>query len=692
MRAVALFVALACGLSLTAQIGLRINEVQAANAGTVGDAHGNSPDWIEFYNSSERSIDLQGMRLVIANKQHLFETSLPIAAKGHMLLWCDGRPDHGPEHIGFKLPREGGSVILIANDQRTILDAFTWPALPSGSSMGRVPDGSKDWSIFAHPSPGTANPAESPVKRIATIPTLQREDLPDGTTRITLGGDERDTIRYTVDGTVPKETRGTPYSGSIILQPGTALRARAFAPDAMPGKEAAFSLPAQVSSGLPMALFVDPQDLWNDSTGINTAGHFTNHTRKGRDWERPALLTIGFDTTAHTVPVGVRISGSGSRGAHKRNFKVYSRGRYDSPKEGLPFPDGSHFDEGMLRADASTHAFLRGRLIETLVQGDALNVDMQFSTPVELHLNGRYWGLYRWMPPKDAQWVKHISGAEAVDLLAGPAAAVMNGSDKKFDAAISALVASAPLDSISAAIDLENLIDLACIDLWTGRADHDLNVRCYRPRQTGGRLRWILFDLDLWSPVAENSVERMCSATSAETPYIKELLAHPQLQEQLLARMTGLQATTFHPDHARLVLDSLFRQHEEAMLGDHRRWELELGTPSPDASRSELDAFISERPEYLMKYLAGYTGKRLRSITIDVPNAEQGVVLLEGQCMEEGRTTFQSFDGIALQVQAFPAEGWEFAGWKSGREEGAELRFEVGRTKVIKPLFRPLIP
>jgi hypothetical protein len=296
------------------------------------------------------------------------------------------------------------------------------------------------------------------------------------------------------------------------------------------------------------------------------------------------------------------------------------------------------------------------------------------------------------MPPKDAQWVKHISGAEAVDLLAGPSAAAMNGSDKKFDAAISALVASAPHDTISAAIDLENLIDLACIDLWTGRADHDLNVRCYRPRQAGGRLRWILFDLDLWSPVAENSVERMCSATSAETPYIKELLAHPQLQEHVLARMTVLQATTFHPDHARPVLDSLFRHHEDAMRADHRRWELELGTPSPDASRTELESFIAERPEHLMKHLAAYTGKRLRSITIDAPNAEQGTVLLDGQRMKEGRTIFQSFDGIALHVQAFPAEGWEFAGWKSEREEGAELRFEVGRSKVIKPLFRPLIP
>jgi len=692
VRAVALSVALACGLSLIAQGGLRINEVQAANAGTVRDAHGNSPDWIELYNGSERGIDLKGMRLVIANKQHLFETSLPIAAKGHMLLWCDGRPDHGPEHIGFKLPREGGSVILISNDQRTILDAFTWLALPSASSMGRVPDGSKDWSIFAHPSPGTANPAESPVKRIATIPTLQREDLPDGTARITLGGDERDTIRYTVDGTMPKETHGTTYSGPIILHPGMALRARAFAPDAMPSKEAAISLASQVASDVSMALLLDPQDLWNDSTGINTPGHFANHTRKGKDWERPALLTIGYDTTAQTIPVGVRISGSGSRGAHKRNFKVYSRGRYDSPKEGLPFPDGSHFDEGMLRADASAHAFLRGRLIETLVQRDALNVDMQFSTPVELHLNGRYWGLYRWMPPKNATWVRHISGAEAVDILAGPSASVMTGSDKKYDAAIGALVSRAPLDSISAAIDLENLIDLACIDLWTGRADHDLNVRCYRPRQAGGRLRWILYDLDLWSPATENSVERMCSANAAETPYVKELLAHPQIQEHVLARMTVLQATTFHPDHARPVLDSLFRHHEDAMRADHRRWELELGTPSPDASRTELKSFIAERPEHLMKHLAAYTGMRLRSITLDAPTAEQGMVLLEGHYMEAGRTTFQSFDGLALRVQAIAAEGWEFAGWKGERDEGAELRYETGRAKVLKPLFRQLVP
>ncbi|MBK8340839.1 MAG: CotH kinase family protein [Flavobacteriales bacterium] len=68
----------------------------------------------------------------------------------------------------------------------------------------------------------------------------------------------------------------------------------------------------------------------------------------------------------------------------------------------------------------------------------------------------------------------------------------------------------APLDSIAMMIDVESLIELACFDLWTGRADADLNMRCYRPAQPGGRWRWVLYDMDLWAPPEDPSVERLC--------------------------------------------------------------------------------------------------------------------------------------------------------------------------------------
>ncbi|MBK8530812.1 MAG: CotH kinase family protein [Flavobacteriales bacterium] len=146
---------------------------------------------------------------------------------------------------------------------------------------------------------------------------------------------------------------------------------------------------------------------------------------------------------------------------------------------------------------------MRNRFMELLVKNNGLNVDVQPSLPMPLYLNGAYWGLYRWMPPKDAQWLERISGSQAVDVLEGPAGVVRSGSDAHFAPAMDLLFAGAPLDSMAQRIDVANLIDLACLDLYTGRADHDLNVRCYRPRQADGRWRWVLFDMDLWAPAGE---------------------------------------------------------------------------------------------------------------------------------------------------------------------------------------------
>jgi hypothetical protein len=385
------------------------------------------------------------------------------------------------------------------------------------------------------------------------------------------------------------------------------------------------------------------------------------------------------------MPAGLRVSGSGSRGLAKRSLKLYARDRYGSADSGWVMADGTRCDELMLRADASPHAFLSNLLMEDLVDRAYLELTQQPSQPRMVLVNGKPWGLYRAMPPKDAQWLRQRAGAEAVDVLEGPSFNALSGNDDHFRRALDLLERQAPLDSLQIYWEVESLVDLACIDLYTGRADHELNVRCYRPRQAGGRWRWVLFDLDLWTLPDEPTVPRMLSGDVHAAPFLPLLLRHPQLEPLVSARLSSLLATTFHPAVAGVALDSLYLQYRPALEADHDRWRSELNNPAPLESRDRLNTHLRERPMPLLEQLAKATGRRLEEFQIDVPSTLEGEVRLNGLPLPEGRHRITWLSGVPATVELIPRPGHVVDQPRGGERM---VLSDPGRAGKLRPRFR----
>lgn len=679
-------------LLVGAQNGVVINELQAANRKTHVALDGSTPDWVELFNPTSTVVDITGMRFAVVGRTHVIDGSLTIAPGEHRIIWFDGAPDRGPDHAGFTLPRKGGTLLLIAADGLAVQDVFTYPAMAGDLSVGRLRDGGKAWSFFSQATPGAPNPGDIAVHGRTAPPAFDTAYVAaSDSVCLPLIADESAVIRYTTDGTEPTQLNGLVYDGPIPVVRDLVVRARAFVEGRLPSKEfcSTYHNGGAPQEGITIAM--DQAGLSDDSTGINVEGALANFSRKGRTWERLAMVKFNGTTDA-PIPIGISIHGSGSRGLAKRSFKLHARDRYDSPVKGLRLNESEHFQEGILRADAGAHTFLRNRFLEVIAARHTLHVDVQPSRPMPLYLNGQYWGLYRWMPPKDKQWLEHISGSEAVDVLEGPAAVIRSGSDAHFKPAIEKLMALAPVDTLARYFDLDNLIDLACLDLYTGRADHDLNVRLYRPRQHGGKWRWVMFDMDLWAPAEENSVERMASGTSAETPYIPQLLQQPELQQKLLARMTALVATALSPEAATRVADSLFASHRAEMQADHERWHREMERPDPAASHAELRHFILQRPPHLMEDIATRTGRKLKTITIDVPATEVGTLSVEGMMLSPGAHDVIAFAGVQLRIDLQLTDRHELAGWKGFEEDGTTIAIDPAEVRSLRPMIRPSVP
>ena len=340
----------------------------------------------------------------------------------------------------------------------------------------------------------------------------------------------------------------------------------------------------------------------------------------------------------------------------------------------------------MLRADASSDAFLRNTYLEALVRRSGLALDVQASTPVRLYINAEDRGLYRAMAPKDAQWILKEHAVEAIDLVEGPGLRALNGSRSALVDGLTELERGAPIDTLERHFDLRSLIDLACMDIYTGRADHDINVRCWRERGSAGRWRWILFDQDLWPDATENSVARMCSVEGPEAPYLNELLRHPALRAALLARYAALMSTAANPQRAARSLDSIFACNAPLLRIDQERWGTVLDLKTPEESIADMHRFTKMRPRSSMEHLARATGQRLRPMRITVVPDGGGTLLVEGS----GTDLFDGpvFEDAPLQVRIIPAEGMEFVEWKGTDATGPGILVHPGKDKVLRAVLR----
>ena len=141
--------------------GVVINEFMTSNTYTLYDCEGDYGDWIELYNTTNRSIDLDGYSITDDPKKpyaFVFSKDTFIPANGYLLIFCDGKNKtdaQGMIHTGFSLGTLDEKLTLFAPD-RTVTDSVEIPNMPDNISCGRVKD-ENNFRFFARPTPGEPN-------------------------------------------------------------------------------------------------------------------------------------------------------------------------------------------------------------------------------------------------------------------------------------------------------------------------------------------------------------------------------------------------------------------------------------------------------------------------------------------------------------------------------------------------------
>lgn len=162
---------------------IKVNELSAGNSIYVND-YFKRDDWIELYNTTDKSIDVAGMYLSDTPDQpqkfQIPDNSTQqtvIEPHGHMVVWASKRVNKGEQvHANFKLSNTDGNVVVLTSEDGSWSDKLAYDAHDGKESVSLYPDGGNDVYVTPRPTIGKANELTSYAQFLYTNTYEPKED------------------------------------------------------------------------------------------------------------------------------------------------------------------------------------------------------------------------------------------------------------------------------------------------------------------------------------------------------------------------------------------------------------------------------------------------------------------------------------------------------------------------------------
>jgi hypothetical protein len=182
---------------------------------------GKHPDWIELYNTSEKTLSLDGYSLTDnarTPRKWVIPTNTIIRPHEYLLFLADKK--NVQNHTNFKLDK-GGEFLGLYDPAGHCVDSITFGSQSQDNSLGRYPDGTLTWFKFSEPS------MKAPNTRSARLADLRKQSpsIPPTTPKIQPAGgkySQSQQISITPPLTHMSATRWTvPYPAENLLSTRT---------------------------------------------------------------------------------------------------------------------------------------------------------------------------------------------------------------------------------------------------------------------------------------------------------------------------------------------------------------------------------------------------------------------------------------------------------------------------------------
>ncbi len=601
-----------------------------------------------------------------------------IGPKGFLLIWADGDGEDPGLHAGFGLRAGGDEIHLFDSDGITLIDSISFGPQYVDLSYGRYPDGSGELRLMVLPTPGEENLGLD--SGVVAEPQFSRaRGFYDGAFTLELStSTEGATIHYTLDGRDPLDRSGRGLGGKEYAEPigisgTTCVRAIATKagwlssrtvsatyifldqvirqsarpqgfPDRWGGRAADYAMDQRVVEdpayrseikddlkSIPSVCIVIPNDDFFGSGGI-----YANPTVTGPQSERAASVEwIDPSTGGHfSVNAGLRIHGGPySRSQNPKNaLRVIFRGEYGLSRLEYPlFPDTEvrSFNTLALRSiwnySWTGHSGMSGArhadYLRDVFARDTMR-DMGGFTPhgrpVNVYINGLYWGLYIMTERPDECFVAdHLGGDEddydileapsgmgastVMEIIAGGQQAV-EAWNALFELAAADLASPQAYRAIQARVDIPAMIDYMLMIYYTGSRDAPVflgdsytprNFYAVRHRDPAGPFTFVPWDVE-WA--LEEPTRNRVNVVGVWNPHylMDRLAANPDFRVLLADRiyrhyyhdgaLTRERATQRYTDRADEI--------RGAIVGESARWG-DNARPSQPYTRADWETEVN---------------------------------------------------------------------------------------------------
>jgi len=213
-----------------------INEFVASNRSSHLDGDGDASDWIELYNSTSRTVSLDGWSLT-DDPNNLAKWLFPLGTRlpggGYLIVFASGRPEAdgvdkgGHLHANFSLDKEGEYLALVGPDGAVVHEyAPAFPPQQTDISYGL-------WGgapcYLSPPTPGKANERGFAGLVGETLHSHERGFYDEPFDLWILCDTPGAVIRYTLDGSEPTVQRGLVYNPAVPVRIATTTHVRSAA-------------------------------------------------------------------------------------------------------------------------------------------------------------------------------------------------------------------------------------------------------------------------------------------------------------------------------------------------------------------------------------------------------------------------------------------------------------------------------
>ena len=506
---------LALSLNMMGQI--IINELMQSNIDCMMDDINEFPDsWVELYNNGESVVSLSGYSIGITPEPGE-AWALPVyqvPAHNYVVIFCDKEADK--LHTDFKLESgKGGAVYLFKNgnlvDQVTGMSKQPAPNI----AYGRKTDASDVWGYQEIPTPKAANcgsicddilgePVFSEKGRVfSSNQTIKVElSLPEGSPEGTI-------IRYTLDGSEPKES-SLIYREPFVLASTRLVRAKLFHQGWLSPRSTTQSFifhNREVT--LPViSIVTDNKYFFDNKLGIYVEGNYKSGKKNYEyNWRRPISFEYfeGGDVESSINQLcETRVQGGASRGCQLKSLIVYANKRFGQKRLDYEFfpdqrPGQTNFKSVILRNAGNDfdYLYMRDAIIQRTMAANT-DLDWQAWRPAIIYLNGTYKGMLNIRERSTADNIyTNYDELEDIDMLENWSQ-VKEGDNmnwKQFEAFYAEH--GHTLEEYTHWIDWKEFINLMIMNLFYNNQDFPgNNIVMWRPRAEGGKWRFVAKDTD----------------------------------------------------------------------------------------------------------------------------------------------------------------------------------------------------